>query len=340
MPNIVDKSLVPGQNSSAPGHSKSKVNAGASKAEAPQKIDFDVVPDQSIDELGGPTPTDDSDAKQTIHAEKGVPKSGQGGNVVTRGSKAAEAIQKLDPAVARQLRAEEIDTEAREELDALLEDQEGLTDEFKLQAKTILEAALYQRLELELERLEEEFTERFEQEVLELKEQVESFLDYSSVQWLEENRIAVEDGVRSELNESFMAGLKDLFESHYVSVPDEKYDVFESMVTKLDEMEEKLNDQIQANIDLNEEVNTYRRQLALTEAQRGLTEAQKDKLASLAEAVEFDNVDVFTRKLDILKESFIKDRKSVSRPVQDLYESYEGQSEVNETISYYARGLG
>lgn len=332
------KGVVPGQSGDkAPGQSKSKVNAGAKAAEGMHKVPMDVVPEQEIDELGGPTPTDDSEAAQTLHPEKGV-EAGQGGNRVTKGSKAAEKMEKLDPSVARQLRAEEIDAEAREEMNQLLEQEDGLSAEFKLQARTIFEAALQQKLELEVERLEEEFASRFDEEIQDITEKVESFLDYSTVQWLEENRIAVEEGVKNELNESFMQGLKGLFEAHYVSLPEEKYDIFESMVTKLDEMEEKLNEQISTNVMLHEQLNEYRREFALHEAQRGLTEAQKDKLASLAESVEFESEDTFIRKLDILKENFLQTREG-----QYLVEDspVEGAGvEYTDSMSHYIRALG
>jgi hypothetical protein len=329
------KNVVPGQSGTAPGHSKTKVNANAKPAEPAHKLPTSVVPGQEIDDLGGPTPTDPDD--QDYDYEKGVdgPKKDQ----VTRGAKAAEKMGKLNPEVARQLRAEEIDAAVREGMDDLLEQEQGLSAEFKLEAKTIFEAALAQKLELEMERLEEEFAARFDEEVRDINEKVEAFLDYSTVQWLEENRIAVEDGVRSELNESFMQGLKGLFESHYVSLPDEKYDIFESMVSKLDEMEEKLNEQIGYNVALNEQLSDARRQIAITEAQRGLTEAQKDKLASLAESVEFEGETNFVKKLEVLKENFLELRGSESYLTEEVVPQDPTES-YDDSMKAYLRALG
>jgi hypothetical protein len=157
---------------------------------------------------------------------------------------------------------------------------------------------------MEVTRLEEEFSSRFESEITDIAEKVEGFLNYTSQQWLEENQLVVENGIRNELSESFMKGLKGLFEDHYVTLPDEKYDVFESMVTKLDDMEDKLNEQIEHNVSLSSKMSEFQRQTIVSEAAWDLSEAGKEKLARLSESVEFESEDHYRQKLSVLKESF------------------------------------
>ncbi len=198
----------------------------------------------------------------------------------------------------------EIDSEARENLEELA-DAQNASDDFKMKAKVIFESALNEKLKMEVTRLEEEFSARFESEITDIAEKVEGFLNYTSQQWLEENQLVVENGIRNELSESFVKGLKGLFEDHYVTLPDEKYDVFESMVAKLDDMEDKLNEQIEQNVSLSSQMSEFQRQSLVSEAAWDLSEAGKEKLARLSESVEFESEDHYRQKLNVLKESFV-----------------------------------
>lgn len=198
----------------------------------------------------------------------------------------------------------EVDEKATGALDELAENQ-GASDDFKSKARVIFEAALNEKLQLEVSRLEEEFSKRFEGEIVEIAEKVESFLNYTSQQWLEENKLVVENGIRNELSESFMQGLRSLFEDHYVTLPDEKYDIFESMVAKLDDMENKLNEQIETNVTLSTQMSGFQRQSVLSDVSWDLSETGKEKLAGLAESVEFESESNYRQKLGILKESFV-----------------------------------
>ena len=146
--------------------------------------------------------------------------------------------------------------------------------------------------------MEEEFSARFESEIAEIAEKVEAFLNYTAGQWLEENKLVVENGIRNELSESFMGGLKSLFEDHYVTLPDEKYDIFESMVAKLDDMEDKLNEQIEANVSLNAKMSGFQREGILADVSWDLSETAKEKLAGLAESVEFESESTFRQKAE------------------------------------------
>ena len=218
----------------------------------------------------------------------------------------------------------EIDRAATAHLEELAEAQ-GADEEFTLKAKVIFEGALNQKLQLEVSRLEEEFSARFAEEIGEIAEKVESFLNYTSQQWLEENKLVVENGIRNELSESFMGGLKSLFEDHYVTLPDEKYDIFESMVAKLDDMEDKLNEQIEANVSLAGQMSGFQREGILADVSWDLSETAKEKLAGLAESVEFESEAAFRQKLNILKESFVAEAAApeVAAEQQVLEESAE-----------------
>ena len=235
----------------------------------------------------------------------------------------------------------EIDNEAKENLDELA-DAQNASDDFKMKAKVIFESALNEKLKMEVTRLEEQFSERFESEITEIAEKVEAFLNYTSQQWLEENQLVVENGIRNELSESFMQGLRTLFEDHYVTLPDEKYDVFESMVAKLDDMENKLNEQIEQNVSLSSKMSEFQRQALVAEAAWDLSEAGKEKLARLSESVEFESEDHYRQKLNVLKESFAGETQQQSTTY--LEESAEPvqptvYDDMSNSMASYARAL-
>lgn len=343
--------------------SKTAVNAKAAPAEAMPKVGTDVVPgNTSIENLGGPTvdnyKSDDDSAK--LAAGKGASESK---TVVNAKAGSKDAAPSVSPAVipgtegaeggrtnpgpeklGKQASYEhvEIDRAASAHLEELAEAQ-GADEEFTLKAKVIFEGALNQKLQLEVTRLEEEFSSRFEQEISEIAEKVEAFLNYTSGQWLEENKLVVENGIRNELSESFMAGLKGLFENHYVTLPDEKYDIFESMVSKLDDMEDKLNEQIEANVSLSAQMSGFQRDAILADVSWDLSETAKEKLAGLSESVEFESESNFRQKLSILKESFTESAPAASAEV--LAESAEvpapsAEEGLSNTMAAYVRGLG
>ena len=342
--------------------SKTAVNGKAAPAEAMPKLDTSLVAGQEIQDLGGPTP---QNSKADDESNKLSLKTGeQSKSVVNDKAGKADEKQSVSPSVIPASEGEdagrtnegpsaldrkasyehvEIDSAAAAHLDELAE-ANGADEEFKMKAKVIFEGALNQKLQLEVSRLEEEFSARFESEIAEIAEKVESFLNYTSSQWLEENKLVVENGIRNELSESFMGGLKSLFEDHYVTLPDEKYDIFESMVSKLDDMEDKLNEQIEANVTLSAQMGGLQRTGILADVSWDLSEAAKEKLAGLAESVEFESEDTFRQKLTILKESFV-DAAPEAASTEVLAESAEALAPTAEegmsgTMAAYARALG
>ena len=196
-----------------------------------------------------------------------------------------------------------------DDVNALLGGQE-LSEEFREKAKTIFEAALKSKVTELREAMDAHYEAKLVEEVEgmkgELVERVDSYLEYVADEWLQENALQVERGIRTEMTESFLEGMRGLFEEHYVSIPEDKYDVVESMVDKLDEMESKLNEQIEKNITITKSLSEATGGNILSDVSEGLSTTQKEKLASLAEGVEFESEESYKEKLETLKESYFK----------------------------------
>ena len=193
------------------------------------------------------------------------------------------------------------------DVNALLEGEE-LSEDFKAKATTIFEAAIKSKIGEIKEELKGEYEKSLAEEVSAMKEVLEdrtdAYLEYIAQEWMEENALAVEHGLKTEMTDSFLKGMKSLFEDHYVTIPEEKYDVINNMVDKLDEMENKLNEQINKNIALNKRLAESVSDVILADISEGLALSQKDKLASLAKNVEFDSEETYREKLGTLKESY------------------------------------
>ena len=239
---------------------------------------------------------------------------------------------------------ESIDIEA--DVNALFEGEE-LSEEFQNKARTIFEAAINSKLAEVREAVKTEYEEQLVEEVAEIKseleERVDAYLEYVADEWLQENQIAVESGLKTEMTESFLEGMKSLFEEHYVSVPEEKYDVIESMVDKLDEMEGKLNEQIEKNIALNRRLAESSADVVFGEVTEGLATSQKEKLATLVENVEFESEADYREKLVTLKESYFPSNAGSQRDKsENLSEGTENPAniaEISNTMSAYLQTL-
>ena len=218
---------------------------------------------------------------------------------------AEEESSEEEEVVAEEQIEDSIDVE--EDLTALLEGEE-LSEEFQNKARTIFEAAIKTKISEVKSELQEQYEKTIVEEVAsvkaELAERVDAYLEYVSDEWMSENKLAVEAGLKTEMTESFLTGMKSLFEDHYVTIPEDKYDVLNSMVEKLDEMEGKLNEQINKNVALNKRLAESTSDVILADVSEGLAVTQKDKLASLAENVEFDGEDNYREKLVTLRNSY------------------------------------
>jgi hypothetical protein len=235
---------------------------------------------------------------------------------------------------------EEYDIE--EDVNALLSGEE-LSEEFQEKARTIFETAIRSKVAEIKEELQETYENALVEEIEVIKqglvERVDAYLEYVADEWVAENTLAIEAGLKTEMTESFLLGMRGLFEDHYVSIPEEKYDVIESMVDKLDEMEEKLNEQIERNIALNNRLAESVADVIFADVAEGLALSQKDKLASLAENVEFDSEANYREKLVTLRESYfpINSTSTQKEVTENLSEEvdYSNASQVSGAMERY-----
>ena len=222
-----------------------------------------------------------------------------------------------------------------QDVDALVSGEE-LSEEFRVKAATIFEAAVTARVNEESKALQEAFEESLTEEVEKIKtdlaEKVDDYVSYATKQWIEDNALAVEHGIKNEMAESFFNGLKDLYTEHNFTVPEEKFNLLDGMTGELDEMETKLNEQIDTNIALQKRIGEYTRMEIVNDAATGLAETQKEKLASLAEGVEFENEEDFRNKIETIKESYFTRKAEVAEEAKEPTEE-ASQPLVESTVS-------
>ena len=342
--------------------SKTAVNANAKPA-----MPMDTSMAGSVEDLGGPTPDNykpDNDSAKLKDPGMTLKKVK---DVVTKGAKPAEPMKGMKEEETVEVEdqqeivaeteettdegvSEEEETveetpipDIEDDVNALLGGEE-LSEEFKAKAKTIFEAAVKSRVAEAKAEIEAAHAEVLEQEIAEAKgelsERVDSYLEYVSEEWFSENQLAVEHGLKTELTESFLSGMKGLFEEHYVTIPDDKYDVLESMVEKLDDMETKLNEQIEKNMSLNNRLGESVADGILSNVSEGLASTQKEKLASLAESVEFESEETYREKLETLKESYFSSKPTASSKSETLSEGVDhAGDDVTGSMAAYMNTL-
>ena len=241
---------------------------------------------------------------------------------------------------------EKIDVE--EDLNALIAGEE-LSEEFTNKARTIFEAAIRTKVDTIKEELQSSYEEQLVEDVQVIKEglteRLDSYLEYVATEWVNENHLAIENGLKTEMTESFLSGMKSLFEDHYVTIPEDKYDVLNSMIEKLDEMENKLNEQIDNNVMLNKRLAESTADVIFAEVVEGLALSQKEKLQSLAENIEFESESDYREKLETLRESYFPANPGTpTKKVQseNLSEGVESAPDapVSRTMEAYMRSLG
>ena len=257
--------------------------------------------------------------------------------------KESEETKEEEEVVAEQ--EEVIEVNVEDDINALIAGEE-LSEDFQEKARTIFEAAINSKVSIIKEDLEKEYAKVLQEEIdstkIQLTERVDSYLEYVAGEWLEENSLAVEQGLKAEMSESFLTGMKSLFEEHYVSIPEDKYDVLENMVNKLDDMEEKLNEQIDKNVALNKRLAESKSDGILSDVSEGLAVTQKDKLASLAESVEFESESDYREKLVTLRNSYFPTRQVASTQSDDsemLSEESKQPVESTGTMDNYLSAL-
>ena len=356
------------------------VTKGAKSADPMPKMADPGTQLGNVEDLGGPTPenykSDDDSAKLK---EPGATLK-QVKDVVNRGAKAADAMpagmkeeaeEETEEVVAEEETTEEevvseeetteeevvseeetteeevvAEYNVEEDVNALLAGEE-LSEEFQEKARTIFETAIKAKVAEVKEEIEAKYEEQLVEQVStireELTDRLDAYLEYVSDEWVAENQLAIEHGLKTEMTESFLTGMKSLFEEHYVTIPEEKYDVFESMVEKLDDMETKLNEQIEKNITLNARLSESAADGILNDVSEGLASTQKEKLASLAESVEFESEAQYRGKLETLKESYFNSKKeSSTAKTETLSEGVDqsGSESYSDSMAAYMRTLG
>jgi hypothetical protein len=332
------------------------VTRGAKAGEGMPKLADPGTGLAAVQDLGGPTPEnykpDDESAKLAEPKVKTVR------DVVTRGAKPAQPMQSLSAGDQVELDDEQevVAEEEQEETSATVDIEEDLaalfggeelSEEFQDKARTIFEAVVTAKVTEVQEAMAAEYeatlTEHLESVKSELVERVDAYLEYVSEEWLSENKIEVQHGLKTEMTESFLQGMRGLFEDHYVHIPDEKYDVLESMVSKLDEMEARLNEQIEANISLNKRLGESTADGIFREVTEGLAVTQREKLYALSEGVEFEGEESYREKLVTLRESYFpSEQKTTSNKVETLSEGVTSETgvEASSSMASYLKALG
>ena len=297
-----------------------KVN-GLKKEEVSKRFKdlLDVI---EAEDLGGPTPMDSDPEKDAVGKKK---------------KKMKVAMPEIN---------------VKEDIAALVQGEE-LSEEFKSKAATIFEAAVHQKVmevsSEKIDELEKEFQENLQEEIVsfrdELTEKVDGYLNYVVEEWMKENELALESSLRSEITEEFMSGLKNLFTEHYIEVPDEKVDIVENLFDKVEELEEKLNSQIQENVKVKDELNDYRKNKILEEVCEDLADTQAEKMKSLVDGVTYEeNADDFENKVKMIKESYFpnqvkQDENIEQEDVVSEDEVSEETPKMNSIMEAYSRAI-
>jgi len=330
----VTASVIPGTGSDPAAVSGDPQQRGGGQDPMPT-VPTSVAPNQSQTDLGGsqsePLHSNKEEGEENPGAKAAAPISQDGSVTSTSGKPGDEAGPnslgaeiaygtKTGPDVSYPIKPAFEDLDVSDDVNALLEGTE-LSEEFAEKAKTIFEAAVKAKISEEYDKLVEHFATELDKQVdsikSELSEEVDGTVNYAIGQWLEENQVAVDRGIRNEITEDFIAGLKNLFEEHYISIPDDKVDVVEGMAESIREMEVRLDEQVKANVKLQNRLNESAKLNILNTVSEGLTDTQKDKLAALAEGVDFVSEEEFSKKVKTIKESYFKESVAPAAEVAD-----------------------
>jgi hypothetical protein len=350
----VSANVIPGTGSDPSQVSDAQTGSASGKDPMPT-VAPSVAPGQSAPaDLGGTSTTPnehDDDGEENPGAKAAAPISQVSGDPQQRAGDSPDARPtvgaevaygtKMGGAVTYPIKPsmEELDVSA--DVAALVEGTE-LSEEFAEKAKTIFEAAVKAKISEEYDRLVEHFAAEFDKHFAEAKsemaEEVNGTVNYAIGQWMEQNQVAVDRGIRNEITEDFIAGLKGLFEEHYIAIPDEKVDVVEGMAQSIREMEERLDEQVKANVKLQNRLNETAKTNVLNTVSEGLADTQKEKLAALAEGLEFVSEEEFSRKVTTIKESYFKEAAAPQSEVADET-PVEGAEDVSPAIAAYMKAL-
>ena len=293
-------------------------------------------------------------------SETDVMKKASAGNVAKEEVEADEEVIAEDEVVTDEVIAEdEVVAEDAEEiaeeevsveeatlfeadLNALFADEEHLTEEFKVKAAEMFEAVVTSRVSAEIAQIEEELTEaanvEFEAQLEQMTENIDKYLSYVTETWMAENQIAIESGIRTEVTESFIKGLQQVFSEHYIEVPEEKYDVMTEMQNQIEELTAKLDEQVESNIAIKEEAIALKKQAVFAKISEGLASTEAEKFAALVEDITYTGMDSYEQKLQVVKENYFPAEKSLTE--DKLEDTFEATNEVtNSVMSKYAQAI-
>ena len=274
------------------------------------------------------TPEDKEDQKEMAHMDADKKKKDEMAKM--------NAMKKPMAAMKEPMKAsyhkEESDLDIKADVDALVGDSD-LSEEFKQKAATIFEAAIKAKVKEESQRLQGEYETKLKEDTethkAELVEKVDSYLNYVVEEWMQENKIAIERGIKGEIAEDFIGGLKKLFEDHYIDVPDEKYNVLEDQASKIEDLEKKLNEEIEKNVKLNKDNGELKKEEIIAKSSEDLTDVEAEKFNKLAEEVEYANEEDFTSKVKTIKESYFGKKEEVKSSDIDDVAVGDGSEQVD-----------
>ena len=320
-------------------------------AESRANENAEEIVEETIEEENAGDQTPIRDAKEVIPATAVVANPDNARNAVVDQDEAIKAAPAKAKNKVTEKQADGDQTPIRtassvkEDVDALV-NGEDLSEEFKVKAATIFEAAIVTRVKEEVSRLEEEFEARLEEEAAKnqegLVEKVDGYLSYVAEQWIANNEIALESGMKSDILEGFVSGLKGLFEEHYIDVPEEKFDVLASMEETVLDLQAKLDEQVQANVEMAKALNENARTEIIYTASEGLTDTDKEKFFDLAEELSFDNAETFEKKVQTIRENYFTNKAStiVESVVSDSpIEALTEQKYVDPKMKNYMASL-
>lgn len=301
--------------------------------------DIELNDDENVVEAHDPKNAED----QSVKSVKGAEASGKTAPARKGDKKNSDKSDLKGTAKPSGLQAEDLDFS--EDLDALVNEEATLSEGFREKAGVIFEAALNSKLQEEVARLEESYETRLQEEIdttkADLVEKVDGYLNYVVENWMEENKLAIQNGLRSEIAEGFMSKLKDLFEESYVEVPDSKVDLVDDLAEQVEALEEKLDAQTSNLIEMTSELELFKRYEVIREHARGLAETEVEKLATLAEDLDFESEEAFSLKVKTIKESYFTKKATTSQAIAEEFEDEDDaeQVEVSESMAAYVNAI-
>ena len=265
----------------------------------------------------------------------------------------AEDVEKEEKVIRTKaaIKKEDIKIDVKDDVEALVQGEDGLSEEFKQKAATIFEAAVGVKVVEEVTNRIEEYQKQFKDENAEqnsnfqqeLTEKVDGYLNYVVEEWMKENELAIERGIRTELVEDFMSGLKTLFTEHYIDIPEEKVEMVDDLFTKVEDLEKQLSEEIDRGVELQQELSSFKKDDVVRKVTQDLADTEAEKVTKLAEGIEYENDEQYSEKLNVLKENYFPKTEAVTSEITEKDESLEADSEkevvLSEQMNYYSQAI-